>query len=126
MKTVEVQSKPVDTAAGPGEIRVVRDQKAVREILGDEIMNMFVEEGANLFLKLQWGQYDILNSGVFVFLAFNEDGQGRAYIADREEVSLKDDDDIATIIRFKLTSRFGADKAYAIFARAKQKYGWKD
>ncbi len=102
-----------------GEIRVVKDQREVRALLGDTTMNAQIELAFSIISSCR-------SRGAFVFLSFTEEGKGKVWLSDCDEVSGADDSPDATIMRQKLASIVGEERANHIWVNAKKIKGWSD
>jgi hypothetical protein len=94
----------------PVEIRVIRDQKEVRAVLGDTLMNDLLHEAS-------WVK--------FVFLVFTDEGKGTAWLTDREEQDPNSDDDAMTV-RKRISKFYGRETENRLWLIAKKLKGWTD
>lgn len=109
-----------DTDKGGVDLRIVRDQKEVRTVLGDKIMDGLIDEAHTLF----WGHTARVGSA-FVFLVFTEEGKGTVWLTDRDEQDASSDDDAVTV-RKKMARAWGEDTEARVWATAKKLKGWTD
>jgi hypothetical protein len=64
--------------------------------------------------------------GAFIFLSFTEEGRGKVWISDSEEISGADDSPDATITRQRLDFAVGEGVSQRVWLAAKKLKGWKD
>jgi hypothetical protein len=110
---------PTDDREGV-EVRVVRDQKEVRHVLGDKIMDGLLDQAHTEFK----GHTSRVGSA-FVFLVFTEEGKGTVWLSDCDEQDIESDEDALTVKK-KMRRIWGPDMELRYWLAAKKLKGWTD
>lgn len=119
MKTIE-GAVVTDTDKGGVELRVIRDQKEVRDVLGDKTMDGLLDEAHQSF------RGHTARVGVaWVFLTFTVEGKGTVWLADRDSQDPNEDEDAVTV-RKKMARIWGEDTELRVWLTAKKLKGWTD
>lgn len=113
----KVEGGPAVVTKTVGEIRPVKDQAKIREILGDARMNELLEWAANEFKGS--------GTGIYVFLIFTDEGGGQVRIYNREDINPNDDNaPDANCIRRKLAKWLGSEEEDRLYSLAVRLMGW--
>ena len=118
-KTVE-GAVSADTDKGGVELRIIRDQKEVRDVLGDKVMDGLIDEAHDAF------RGHTSNPGAaYIFLVFTDEGKGTIWMSDALEQNLESDDDVVTV-RKKMARIWGETRELQYWLAAKKLKGWTD
>jgi hypothetical protein len=103
---------PADTDKGGVDIRVIRDQKEVRGLLGEIAWHSLLTFAPAAGMA-------------FVFLVFTDEGKGTVWISDRDTQDANSDEDAITV-RKKMRGLWGEDRERQLWLAAKKLKGWTD
>ena len=104
----------------PVEIRVIRDQKEVRGVLGNKVMDGLLDEAHQSFAG------HTSNPGAaYIFLVFTDDGKGTVWMSDSLEQNVDSDEDVVTV-RKKMARIWGETRELQYWLQAKKLKGWTD
>ncbi len=111
-KTVE-GAVSADTDKGGVELRIIRDQKLVREVLGDKLMDVMLDEAHDAFRG-----HTSKPGSAYAFLVFTDEGKGTIWLTDRETQDATSDEDAITI-RKKMRPLWGETIEEKLWLKAK-------